>query len=194
MTRAFENPAAPELGELLAQVGWMRGLARSLVGDRDEAEDLVQDAVVVALEKRAEVRLDLAGWLRTVLRNLALRRAGREGRRTGIERLAARAESSASDAGVRDAIERMELQRWLAEAMLRLGEPYRSAVILRHVEGLDPGAIAARQGCSREAARQRIARGLTQLRAELYAHHGGREAWCLVLAPWVARPRGPLST
>src|SRR5687767_2514608 len=112
MTRAFENPAAPELGELLAQVGWMRGLARSLVGDRDEAEDLVQDAVVVALEKRAEVRLDLAGWLRTVLRNLALRRVGREGRRSSVERQAARAESSAaSGEAIRDAIERMELQR-----------------------------------------------------------------------------------
>ncbi|HEX6884191.1 MAG TPA: sigma-70 family RNA polymerase sigma factor, partial [Planctomycetota bacterium] len=191
MTRAFENPAAPELGELLAQIGWMRGLARSLVADPDEAEDLVQDAVVVALEKRTAVRVDLGGWLRTVLRNLALRRTGREGRRSGVERQAARPESGAD--GVREALERMELQRWLAEAMLRLAEPYRSAVILRHVEGLDPGTIAARQGCSGEAARQRIARGLAQLRAELDVRHGGRAAWCLILAPWVGRPAGPLS-
>lgn len=191
MSRTLENPAGPELGELLAQVGWMRSLARSLVSDRDEAEDLVQDAVLVALEKRAAVRVDLAGWLRAVLRNLALRRTGREGRRSGVERQAARPERG-TDA-VRDALERMELQRWLAEAMLRLAEPHRSAVILRHVEGLDPGAIAARQGCSREAARQRIARGLAQLRAELDARHRGREAWCLILGPWVGRPAGPLS-
>src|SRR5688572_17814053 len=176
----------------------MRALARSLVADRDEAEDLVQDAVVVALEKRSAVRNDLASWLRTVVRNLALRRVGREARRPVIEREAARVESSDSSGEVRGAIERMELQRWLAEALLRLSEPHRSAVILRHVEGLDPGAIAARQGCSREAARQRVARGLSQLRAELDARHGGREAWCLVLAPLAARDAGsaaiPLAT
>lgn len=142
MTRPSESPATPELGELLAQAGWMRALARSLVTDPDEAEEVVQEAWVVALGRRSAVRIDLSSWLRTVVRNLARRRAGRESRRPGVERLAARAESSAGAGGeVRDAVERMELQRWLAEALLRLAEPYRSAVILRHVEGLDPGAI-----------------------------------------------------
>lgn len=188
-----EDSPTPELAELLAQAGWMGALARSLVASPEEAEEVLQDAWVVALRKRSSVRTDLASWLRAVLRNLALGRAGRESRRATIERQAARPACGAPPGEVRDAVERMELQRWMAEALLRLDEPYRSAVILRHLEGLDPGEIARRQGCSREAARQRIARGLARLRTELDTKHGGREAWCLLLAPWVGRELAPLS-
>jgi protocatechuate 3,4-dioxygenase beta subunit len=85
----------------------------------------------------------------------------------------------------------MELQRWLADALLALEEPYRSAVILRHVDGLDSADIARRQGCSPSAARQRITRGLARLRAALDVHHGGRERWMLVLAP--LGPGAPLA-
>jgi RNA polymerase sigma factor (sigma-70 family) len=184
----------PALDELLAQVGWMRTLARSLVADSQAAEDVVQDAWVVALGKRATVRTDLASWLRSVVRNLALRRNAREGRRPAVERGAARVEGGDPTDELRGAIERMELQRWLAEALLELPEPARSAVILRHVDGLDPGEIARRQSCSREAARQRVARGLAELRRRLDARPGGRAAWCLVLVPWTHAPRPlPLS-
>lgn len=180
----------PALDELLAQAGWMRTLARSLVADPQAAEDVVQDAWVVALAKRAAVRTDVASWLRSVVRNLALRRNDREGRRPAIERGAARADEDGDPAlELLGVVERMELQRWLAQALLELSEPARSAVILRHVDGLDPAEIARRLGCSREAARQRIARGLAELRRRLDARHGRREAWCLVLAPWTHAPR-----
>ena len=187
-----DDRRAPELDELLGQAGWMRSLAQSLMADAHAAEDVVQDAWVVALERRASVRIDLAAWLRRVVRHLALRRLGREAKRSAVEERAARAQADEHGGEVREAIERMELQRWLASALLTLDEPYRSAVILRHVEGLDPAAIAERQGCSREAARQRVARGLARLRSALDAKHG-REHWCLVLAPLVARPGAALS-
>ena len=159
----------------------MRNLARSLVGNPIDAEDIVQDAWVVALRERTDVRVDLASWLRTVVRNLALRRAGRERRRPAVEERAARAEAAEVDSAA--ALERMELQRWLAEALLALDEPYRTAVILRHVEGLDAEAIGRAQGCTSEAARQRVARGLSRLRERLDAEQGGRERWALLLAP-----------
>src|SRR5262245_33968031 len=177
------DPHRPPLfDELMAQAGWMRKLAHSLVADPNEAEDVVQEAWVVALRERAAVRVDLGSWLRTVVRNLALRRSSRERRRPAIEERAARDEAAEVDAPA--AIERMELQRWLAEALLALDEPYRTAVILRHLEGLDASAIGRAQGCTPEAARQRVARGLERLRKRLDAEQGGRERWALLLAPY----------
>src|SRR5262249_40301187 len=67
-------------------------------------------------------------------------------------------------------------------AWLGLAEPYRSAAILRHLDGLSNGEIAARQGCSVEAARQRVARGLAELRDRLAREYGNRASWCAALA------------
>jgi len=167
----------------------MRTLARGLLADPQAADEVVQDAWVVALRRASTVRTDPVAWLRTVVRNLALRRGTREGRRRSVEEAGARPEALPD---AREAVERMELQRWLADALLALEEPLRSAVILRHVEGLDPGTIAARQGCSPEAARQRISRGLARLRAALDARPGGRGAWALLLAPCLEAPPSPL--
>jgi hypothetical protein len=87
--------------------------------------------------------------------------------------------------GAEHAIEQVELQRLLAEAVLALDEPYRSAVVLRHLEQLSPAQIAQRQKCSVEAARQRVTRGLQQLRARLdHKFDGNRDAWRALLVPF----------
>jgi len=86
-------------------------------------------------------------------------------------------------------VARAELQERLWRAVLALEEPYRSAVILRHLDQLEPREIARRQGCSPEAARQRVARGLQQLRARLDGEYGGRERWWVALLP-LALPAG----
>ncbi|TAJ23315.1 MAG: sigma-70 family RNA polymerase sigma factor [Planctomycetota bacterium] len=183
------DPAsAAELERLLAHSDWLRRLARALVADPHAADDVVQDAWVAALERKRALRVDLGAWMRGAVRNLALRRRARDADRPAHERRAAR--SDASD-DARTPIERMELQRWLADALLALDEPYRSAVILRHVEGLDPAAIAARQRCSRDAARQRIARGLARLRERLDDHCGGHALAAIALGPLALQRAAP---
>lgn len=170
----------PTDAELWRQAERLRALARTLIADPGLGEDVVQDAWVAALRRPAAARASLGAWLAGTVRNLARRARQREAQRTDVERRAARGEAQE---GPEEAVARAELQQRLGAAVLALDEPYRSAVILRHFDQLDPGAIARRQGCTREAARQRIARGLEQLRKRLDAEHGGREPWCLLFAP-----------
>jgi len=67
-------PAAPPLPhpELLAAIPRLRRYARVLVGDASKADDLVQDTLARAWEKRRlwEAGTDLRAWLFTVMHNL----------------------------------------------------------------------------------------------------------------------------
>jgi RNA polymerase sigma-70 factor (ECF subfamily) len=172
----------PDPVQLLAEVGWLRALAARLVGRRELAEDVVQETLLAAIERRREWESErgLRAWLAAVVQNLVRRAYRRERARPGVERAGARGEATES-AG--DALERVELHRLLVEAVLALEEPYRSAVIWRHLDGLPPEEIAARQGTSVETARQRVSRGLAKRRERLDARfEGGRAAWCAHLA------------
>ena len=73
------------LDELLANAGWMRALARSLVRDPADAEDIVQDTWLEALRRPPRDPAAAAGWLARVLRNSVLRRYRAEGRRRARE-------------------------------------------------------------------------------------------------------------
>lgn len=171
-------------GELLEQLAWLQGLARSLVRDASSADDLVQDTWLAA-SKHAPA-LDGSGlrnWLARVARNFARRGARAQERRARRESAVARPEAQ-----VDDVVARGELQQRLAAAVMSLGEPERSAVLLRYLDGLSAIEIAERQGVTHVAARKRISRGLAKLREKLDAQHGGdRKAWIVALHSWVGR-------
>ncbi len=181
----------PDFEELSASLDWLRGLARRLTGDVDAADDLAQEALmegVVALAA-SPVRTPafgahggLRGWLAARLRNRAFVRARGEARRRSREAHYARPEGQASTLEV---VERAALSRRLIEAVLALDEPYRSAVLLRHVDGLDSTRIARRTGVTPAAARKRVARGLAALRQRLDGERGGLAA----LLPLARDPR-----
>ncbi len=165
---------------LLEQARWVRALVRGLIRDEALAEDVVQETWVAALERRpaGDQAGGLRAWLAAVARNLALRSRRRALVRAAVERAGARPERIGSGT---DEVERMQLQQRLASAVLALDEPHRSAVILRHLDGLSSAEIARRQGCTSEAARQRVARGLAMLRARLAGEFEDRGAWCAAL-------------
>ena len=94
-----EHPSArPSDAVLLAEIEWIRRLARVLVADRDLADDLVQETCAVALERRSEPPARLRPWLAAVLHN-ALRQhrraAGRRRFRVALRRGTSARRSSA---------------------------------------------------------------------------------------------------
>jgi RNA polymerase sigma-70 factor (ECF subfamily) len=169
---------------LLAEVSWIRRLARELVADRDLAEDLVQETCVVALQRAPREAGKLRAWLGQVLRNALRQHARAAGRRRMREQGAARCEALEPAAHL---VERVSLQRELVGAVLALAEPYRTTVLLRFFEELPPREIADRTGAPLATVNSRLARALAQLRARMDGTEG---AWATILLPWVAREPG----
>ena len=174
-----DPPPLPE--RLLEDMAWLRSLAGGLVLDSGAAEDLVQETWLSALRKRPS-SLHARPWLRAVLRN-----AWRQELRSSARR-AAREERAAKEEAVPSPEElslRVERQRLLAEALQRLDEPYRSTVMLRYAEGLQPAEIARRQGLPGGTVRRRLSEGLERLRRDLDRRYADRRDWVRAFLPWV---------
>lgn len=174
-----DAPALPET--LLAHTGWMRRLARTLVRDDAQADDVVQDAVVAALRTPPRDPLALPAWLATSVRNGARQLWRGESRRAAREEAAARTEASP---GAAEVVARAEEHGLVVQAVLGLDEPYRSALLLRFYDDLPPRDVAKRLGVPVETARARIRRGVEKLRERLDGAHGGDgKTWRLALVP-----------
>jgi RNA polymerase sigma factor (sigma-70 family) len=169
----------PELEALLRESAWVRGLARGLLGEGAAADDLAQDVLVAALDRRPGLEgARLRGWLRTVARRLALRARERGGLRARAER-----ESSRRDDADRDSERRLELQRELTAALGELEPADRTVLVLRYFDGLSTGALARHLEIAEPAARKRLSRALERLRERLDRRSGGdRTVWSLALA------------
>lgn len=174
------EPSVATADTLLNDLGWLRGLARSLVRDDDRADDLVQETLVVALESPPRDSGALRSWLRQVARHLVYRSHRTDVRRERRERKVADVEGVGS--GVPAALERAELHRTVVEAVLSLDEPYRSTVLLRYFEGLDSAEVGERLGVPATTVRVRLMRAHDRLRQKLDAVHGqDRRAWVVPL-------------
>ncbi|MBL8897829.1 MAG: RNA polymerase sigma factor [Planctomycetes bacterium] len=180
--------SASSSAALLAELSWLRALARALVRDAHRADDLAQEAAVLALERAPSSVADLRAWLARVLRNLVARERRAEARRARRERQAARPEQD-GNAEADALVLRVERERELARAVLALKEPFRGTLLLRYHEGLSPRRIAAREGVPVETVKSRLKRALAQLRAELDRGFGDRRAWMIALAPLLAPAR-----
>lgn len=179
--------AQPEA--LLADSAWMRTLALRLVRDPGSAEDAVQDTWLAALKRPWPGGRPPRTWLATAVRNALRSRNRSDGRRTQRERVSARPEAQPSAA---ELARRVEAQKLLAEALMRLDEPQRSCLMLRYAEGLSPAEIAASEQVPLGTIHSRLKRGLDRLREDLDRRFGGeRREWALVLLP-LARPRSTL--
>jgi len=177
-----------DLERLICDSRWMRGLARRLVRDADAADDVVQDALVVAIEHRARVRGGMSNFLAGVIKRLASgarRSAERRGRREFATSLREPKDGEPTDSDVAELAARLEAQREVAAFLLALDEPYRATLLLRYVEDVKPSAIASRQGVPVATVNSRLARGLALLRQRLDRAHGGREPWVRALSPFV---------
>src|SRR6185295_16766654 len=80
-----ESIPAPEHELLIADLLWIRRVARQLAADAHQADDLAQDACVVALSRGPSDPRSLRGWLARVMQNL-VRQGGRGERRRRARR------------------------------------------------------------------------------------------------------------
>jgi RNA polymerase sigma factor (sigma-70 family) len=122
--------------ELLAQAGFARALARKLVWDASQGDDLVQEGWLAVLGRRQPVPGGSARpFWRSVLYNLARQSARSEERRARHETAASAAASETpSDATA----QRLDLAERVLRSVRELEEPYRSVITLRYFEELPP--------------------------------------------------------
>jgi RNA polymerase sigma factor (sigma-70 family) len=193
--------------ELLAQLGWVRALARNLVTDPEVTDDVLQQVCLLALQKApAEARTGprLRAWLATATRTLAWHAARADRRRVRREQAAAQPEALPSTV---DIAAHREALRGLVDAVTSLEEPYYSVVVARYFDGRPVAEIAARSGATNAAVRQQLSRARQQLRARLLplrlsdgsddsrrdGHRDGHRRWLMGALP-LARVPAPLES
>jgi RNA polymerase sigma-70 factor (ECF subfamily) len=133
-----------------------------LLGDPHEAEDVTQEVFVQAfraLERYDPARAPLAAWLRAIAVNRC--RNARRRRRPLQVPWDAVAEHAALQVDPGPEAERREL---IWNALGRLSEKRRTALVLRYFEGLTFAEIAATLECPPGTAASRVAEGLAALR------------------------------
>lgn len=150
-------------------LGRVYGFAARLLGDRAEAEDVAQEAMLrmwrVAGAWRAG-EAQLSSWLYRVTVNLCTdRQRARQRRRA--EALDDVAEPADETADTEAALMRRARVDALQEALATLPDRQRQAVVLRHIEGLSNPEIAAILEVGVEAVESLTARGKRALTAAL---------------------------
>jgi RNA polymerase sigma factor (sigma-70 family) len=151
------NPRSIGADALLAEMAWVQRLARSLVRDTNLADDVAQDAWLVALERPPHARSGpgLRAWLARVTRTLARQSMRSDARRTLREHGAARNESEASAGEI---VARGSMHRRLVDAVMALDEPVRSSILYRYLDGMSAPEIAERCGASPQQSATPLAR------------------------------------
>jgi RNA polymerase sigma-70 factor (ECF subfamily) len=175
-----------EFAEIAAQAAWVRRLALALSREAQLGEDIAQDALLSALDRRPHSIEDLRAWLRAVVHNLTRFRHRSDAHRTEREARAARSERLEDPAL---AHERLEIQAQLLHAVQDLDEPYRTTVLLRWFEDLPSRTIAERTGVPVRTVHIRISRALRMLRESLDRRsHGDRSKWMAAWIPLLPKP------
>lgn len=140
-------------------------VAFAKTGNAMDAEDVVQESFVKALERLDECDPDRFGaWLLTIVRNRAHNVRERERVRAAapLETVAAAAPERADRTA-----ERHELAEALTTALSRLPEAQRAVVLLHDLEGLPHREIAEALGISEVMARQHLFQARRALRSAL---------------------------
>ncbi|TDJ70396.1 MAG: RNA polymerase sigma factor, partial [Planctomycetota bacterium] len=154
--------------DVLVQTRRLRRLARGLLFDRDQAEDVVQEAWLATLRASPGQGRTPFAWLAGTVRRLAWNVNRGDARAARREQAAARREALPSTV---DSLTRIELLKGVLDAVGELDEPYRETVLLRFFDELPPRAIARRQRVPVGTVRTRIRRGLALLRRRLDDRH-----------------------
>jgi RNA polymerase sigma factor (sigma-70 family) len=164
---AFEELARPCVDRVFAVV-------LRLVGDRGEAEDVVQETLTRAWRgiRRFRGRSTFPTWLHRIAVNEANRSLEKGTRRPQTTHLTTEhlQLGSCGDHGPAQQAEYRELRAALEGALLTLPPSYRIAVVLRDIEGFSTREAADIAGVGEAAFKSRLHQARLKIRAALGDH------------------------
>jgi len=152
--------------------GRVYNTALRIVGDRDEASDVLQDVFILLFRKvhRFKARAHFASWVYRISVNVSLDHLRRR-RRTPLPGaspllLEGQPENTSLTAPERRFAQR-DLEGHVREALEALSPRLRIAIVLRYLEGLSYADIAEILDCSLGTVKSRLNRAHTAMRREL---------------------------
>jgi RNA polymerase sigma-70 factor (ECF subfamily) len=152
-------------------------VARAILRDDAEAEDVMQDAYVRAFRHlhQFEGRARFSTWLTRIAVHEALARIRRSGRFEDLESLVqSNGESMIAShlPSPEQQVSTAELTGLLQEAVLALPDHYRAVLMLRDIEEMSTTDTAAALELSEDNVKVRLHRARALLRRELFARAG----------------------
>ena len=189
-------------------------IARSVLRDDSEAEDVVQETYIRAYAGLAAFRGDssLSTWLTRITINEALRQRNQQRPTVGLELVDSDRERNGTqirlfppahaDSNPERIAARREIGRLLEQAIGNLPEPFRVVFVMRDVEEMSTEETASSLGLRQETVRTRLHRARRLLRSALDEEirsalkdrfpfadvHGARTNEILLAQPDVAAP------
>ncbi len=148
-------------------------IARAILRDDSEAEDVMQDAYVKAYRNlpQFEGRSPFAAWLTKIAVHEALARLRRRQKfdqlDSGLEEGEFVVEPVSEAPDPEAATSQAEMARILEETLLALPEQYRAVLMLRDIEQMDTADTAVALGLTEENVKVRLHRGRAMLRRDI---------------------------
>jgi len=153
-------------------------VARAIVRDDNEAEDVMQDAYVRAFEHLSQFahRAPFSTWLTRIAVHEALARVRNRNRTRPLREDANKGEFvmefAEPNPGPEQIASQAEVGHVLEEALLALPEQFRSVIFLRDVEEMSTAETAAALDLTEENVKVRLHRGRALLRGWLFQRVG----------------------
>lgn len=162
---AARSRAPASAAELLSASGLAHAalvrLAYRVCWNSSDAEDAVQNALLIAIERPPADVANLAGWLKKLVLHQSIELNRRSARR---ERLAAAAAERAARPQPAEPAELSEETTAMRRLIARLPERPRLALVLRHLEGCEYTEVAELLGVAPGTARALVHEARERLR------------------------------
>jgi RNA polymerase sigma-70 factor, ECF subfamily len=142
-------------------------LALRIVGDRDLAEEVMQDVFLRCwhgLDQFDEGRGTLASWLMGITRNRAIDLLRGRQHQARLRENAPLPDTGLAEPSTADASEEVVLRETVGRALAELSEPQRQAIELAYYGGLSQSEVAVQLGQPLGTVKTRVRDGLLRLR------------------------------